>query len=262
MRKTLGAFDNDDLDRNDLNKCPDCSCFFPQDNCPVCGKPCPPEMRAGNRKAQKKKKQRHPTATRMGYMEWYYKWWAIALAMLFFPIIGIILLLTSPHKTSHKVIFAVVAIIYGIISTIGIGNIFTMLTNKYSPPIDTSLSQEEYIEKCKEMSGEDFYRSSNEIIDEFVTLKLIVVERFTDPQAYHTGERYDTYYVCRPQDVDGAEILIRDCRQDSNRNYIKGDLLKVYGECQGDVTVYDMEYKTRQAPCINAAFILIADTIQ
>ena len=50
------SFENyDELDRPDLNKCPDCGCFFGQDYCPICGKLCPEEMRAGNRAAVKQK---------------------------------------------------------------------------------------------------------------------------------------------------------------------------------------------------------------
>ena len=56
MGRMLGSYDSDELDRPDLNKCPDCGCFFAQDECPLCGKPCPEEMRAGNRKAVKVKK--------------------------------------------------------------------------------------------------------------------------------------------------------------------------------------------------------------
>jgi hypothetical protein len=56
MGRMLGAFDSDEIDRPDLNKCPDCGCFFLQDTCPICGKLCPEEMRAGNRKPVKLKK--------------------------------------------------------------------------------------------------------------------------------------------------------------------------------------------------------------
>ena len=39
MGRMLGSFDNpEELDRPDLNKCPDCNCFFAGDNCPLCGK--------------------------------------------------------------------------------------------------------------------------------------------------------------------------------------------------------------------------------
>ena len=49
MGRMLGSHGSEELDRPDLNKCPDCGCFFSSDNCPLCGKPCPEEMRAGNK---------------------------------------------------------------------------------------------------------------------------------------------------------------------------------------------------------------------
>ena len=39
MGRMLGSFDpEDELDRPDLNKCPDCGCYFASDECPLCGK--------------------------------------------------------------------------------------------------------------------------------------------------------------------------------------------------------------------------------
>ncbi len=109
MGRMLGAFDNpQELDRPDLNKCPDCECFFAGENCPLCGKTCPEEMRAGNRKPPKKvKKRRSNNNGRVIFVEWYHSWLCIILATLFNPLIGIILLLTSPHRTKHKVIFVI-----------------------------------------------------------------------------------------------------------------------------------------------------------
>ena len=61
MGRMLGSFaDDTELDRPDLNKCPDCKCYFAGDTCPLCGKVCPEEMRAGNRKPVKVKKQHFP----------------------------------------------------------------------------------------------------------------------------------------------------------------------------------------------------------
>ena len=59
MGRNLGAFDNDEeLDRPDLNKCPDCGCFFESLTCPICKKVCPEEMRAGNRPTVKKTRKK------------------------------------------------------------------------------------------------------------------------------------------------------------------------------------------------------------
>ena len=88
MGKMMGAFDseNDMLDRPDLNKCPDCGCFFAQDNCPLCGKPCPEEMRAGNRTAPKKQKYKYDNGYRtVQFVDWYHRWWFIVIMAFISP---------------------------------------------------------------------------------------------------------------------------------------------------------------------------------
>ena len=59
MGRMLGYHDSDELDRPELNKCPDCECYFATDECPLCGKICPEEMRAGNRAPVKHKKRKN-----------------------------------------------------------------------------------------------------------------------------------------------------------------------------------------------------------
>lgn len=126
----LGAFDNsEELDRPDLNKCPDCLCFFAGDTCPLCGKVCPEEMRAGNRKPPKKQKRRHSTGNgRVTFVEWYHSWWFIILMMIFMPIAGIVLLITSPHKTRSKVIFAVIFVAVYFILPIIVNTVIKLIT--------------------------------------------------------------------------------------------------------------------------------------
>ena len=87
MGRMLGAFDNpEELDRPDLNKCPNCNCYFPQDTCPICKMECPEEMRAGNRKKVKKKRSRRGASGRVTFVEWYHSWWFIVIMMFFMPI--------------------------------------------------------------------------------------------------------------------------------------------------------------------------------
>ena len=146
----LGAFDgSDELDRPALNKCPDCLCFFAGDNCPLCGKVCPEEMRAGNRKPPKKEKKRRQSSGRVTFVEWYHSWWFIILTMIFIPIVGIILLATSPHKKSSKITFIIIACVYLLITTIGIGTIIGWVLNIFDPPVNTKLSRGEYVAKCE-----------------------------------------------------------------------------------------------------------------
>ena len=129
MGRMLGSTGSDELDRPDLNKCPDCQCYFAGLNCPLCGKLCPEEMRAGNRKPVKVKKHRNTGSGRVTFVEWYHSWWFIVLMMFVMPIMGIILLLTSPHERWKKVLFAVIAVIYLVASTFGIGAIWSAVTS-------------------------------------------------------------------------------------------------------------------------------------
>lgn len=250
MGRLLGSHaDDNELDRPDLNKCPDCGCYFAQMDCPLCGKICPDEFRAGNRKVVKKKKRKSTGSGRSYFVEWYHSWWCIILALIVAPVIGIVLLFTSPHKTSHKVIGVVAAVALWFVSTFGLG-FLSNIGNILDKPVDTSLDREEYIAACETVTPESYYRSAAGYTDTFVTVTLTVDEKIV------TGEgKYDTYYVCR--DADGKfEILVRDCVQEDAQNFIAGDVITVYGEGAGECTVYDMDYYvSHTAPCIHAAYM-------
>ena len=114
MGRMLGAHDSDELDRPDLNKCPDCRCFFDGDNCPLCGKLCPEEMRAGNRAKVKIQKKRNHGNGRVSFIPWYHSWLFIILMFFVMPIVGIILLCTSPYRLRIKVI-VIISLVIGYI---------------------------------------------------------------------------------------------------------------------------------------------------
>ena len=258
MGRFLGAYDGEEIDRPDLNKCPDCGCFFAGDNCPLCGKTCPEEFRAGNRKAVKKKKKRGNSSSRtVTFMEWYHSWWVIILALIFFPVLGLVLLLTSPHKKSLKIGIAAVAIIWGIVSYFGLGNIIGSITGMLDKPVDTSLTREEYIEKCDEITAEEFYRGGEEYTDKFVSFTVTVRKKIVDTDSQYNGNKYPTYYICHDNSGNEFEVIIRDCVQDGSRNYISGDIITVYGEGAGTTTLYDysQDYKEYTAPCLNVAYV-------
>lgn len=249
---TPGSVSND---RPDLNKCPDCGCYFSQDDCPLCGKPCPDEMRAGNRKAVRQKKKKTGTSDRVIFINWYHRWWFIILMLFFSPIIGIILLATSPHKKSRKVLVIVLAVAYTIFVTYGLGGMLIGgITELFNRPVDTSLDRDEYIAKCETVDAEDFYRDAESYDGKFVTMTLSVKYKFVDVDAY--SEKYATYYVCSGE---GGEytILMRDCLQDGKRNFIPGDSLTVYGEGAGSIEVYDYDYEAHGGPCINVAYATV-----
>ena len=252
MGRMLGAHDSSELDRPDLNKCPDCRCFFAGDNCPLCGKECPEEMRAGNRAKVKPQKRRRGDSGRVTFVAWYHSWVCIILALLFSPLIGIILLVTSPHEKSKKITVVVIGVAWFLISTFGL-SLFSGLVGMFEKPVDTSLSREEYIERCGEVSAENYYRHSDKYKDEFVSLKLVVTERVTDTE----GRKYTTYYLC--SDAEGKyRIMVRDCSQGEQCNYARGDIVVVYGEGAGEKEIYDAQYILRSGVCVNAAYIEIA----
>ena len=254
MGRMLGAHDNADaLDRPDLNKCPDCGCFFAQETCPLCGKVCPEEMRAGNRKPVKQKRVRY-RSDRVTFVEWYHSWWFIILMLFIFPLIGIVLLVTSPHKRSVKLTVIAIAVAYAILSTYGIGNIFSRVTGIFERPVNTSMTREEYVAECDAVDAEMLYRDVQGYRDDFVCVTLTVAEKIIDVNGYYTNKKYTTYYVCRDESGE-LEFLIRDCQQDGSKNFLEGDVITVYGEVVGNVTIHDLAYVAHTAPCINVAYV-------
>lgn len=253
MGRLLGSFaDREELDRPDLNKCPDCKCFFGGDNCPICGKPCPEEMRAGNRKPVKPPKRSRGGSGRVTFVDWYHSWWFMAIIMLIFPLAGIVLLVTSPHEKWKKLTAGAVAVVYFIFSTIGFGGIISGLTDIFDRPVDTSLSREEYVAACRTVNAEELYRSSDLYKDEFVTLTLKVVDRATS-----VNEDYDTdkvYYICEAEGGSDFKIVIRDCIIDTPQKFITGDVVTIYGECDGECSAYDSTYDPINGPLVNVAY--------
>ncbi len=259
MGRMLGAFDSDNnTDRPDLNKCPDCGCYFAQDNCPLCGKLCPEEMRAGNRKAVKVKKHKGGYSSgRVTFVEWYHSWWFIVLMMFVMPIVGIILLVTSPHKRSLKIAFVAVAIVIAMLPTVGLG-VYKFLINEFDTPVDTSKSREEYIAACKSVEYEEFYRMADTYTGKFVSITLKVEDKFVDGNAYD-NDKYATHYICTDTEGNDLHFIIRDCVQDGTQNFIPGDVITVYGEGAGNYSVYDENYDLHNAPGIFVAYVKIVE---
>lgn len=243
------------IERPDLNKCPDCGCYFGGANCPLCGKPCPEEYKAGNRKPEEKPKPQKVKV--ISSHPWYHTWWFIAVIMFLSPLVGVILLATSARKTWVKILVSLLIISpYIIFFVISYGSIlFAGLGNMNSVPVDTSLTRVEYVAACEDLDGEEYFRNCQEYAEDFVTLSVIVEERIVDsgPDSYGSG--YNVYYFCSPVDGGDINILIRDCSQDSRRNYLVGDMITVFGEGAGEVTIYGEAYTPVSAPCVYAAYI-------
>ena len=225
MGRSLGYFDSDELDRPELNKCPDCECFFATDECPLCGKICPEEMRAGNRAKVKPPKKKRNSSGRVQFIPVYHTWWFILLAFLFSRLAGIILFLTSPYSRKAKIAVTAVAVAGSIVLYSGLG--YWLMDQLLDQPlVNDKISRAEYVELCESMSVEDYHREAyNE--GSYVCLEL-VVEFKTEVDGY-------VLYLCtdRTHEDQDLKILVMDCSVDKKTNYLHGDMIRVYGECSG-----------------------------
>lgn len=253
MGRSLGYFDSDELDRPELNKCPDCECYFATEECPLCGKICPEEMRAGNRKPVKPPKKRQNSSGRVQFISWYHSWWFIILMLYFMPIAGIILFFTSPHSKKSKIIAASIVVgvyvVGGLLVTFGAGLLSNLF---YESPVNDDISREEYVQLCEEMDVEDFYRVANDY-GRYVCLELTVIEKDVE----HSIDVYDTgatYYHCR--DLNGGEMVIyvQDCNLGTPIQFLPGDMIRVYGESAGMMSFLDGSTYTSERPCVYMAY--------
>jgi len=226
MGRSLGYHDSDELDRPELNKCPDCECFFASDECPLCGKICPEDMRAGNRAKVKPPKKKTNSSGRVQFIPWYHSWWFILVMMYFMPIAGIILFFTSPHSKKSKIIAAsVVGCVYilGVLLVMFGSGLLSNLF--YESPVNDKISREEYVEMCEPVSIEEFYRDAYNR-GNYVALELRVVDSTTDQDGV-------TRYLCTNRNIESVQIILLDYSVDKRTNYMKGDMIRVYGECSG-----------------------------
>lgn len=253
--RPLGAFaDDEELDRSDLNKCPDCNCFFDGRFCPSCGKECTEEMRAGNRPAVKRARKKRTTTIPTA---WYYAWWFIVLMLFVFPIVGIVLIVTSPHDTWKKVLAVVIALaclLFPIGLAIG-GSLLSGIADWFESPVDDSITKEEYIARCESVTPEQFYRLSDAYEGKFVSLTLKVTESVTCVDEYYNDEE-DLCYLCEAENGSEYKLIVRDCLLDERQRFIAGDVIVVYGEGAGDREAYDAEYNYTTNPCVNMAYVV------
>jgi len=256
MGRQLGSFlDDEELDRPDLNKCPDCGCFFAELHCPLCGKECPEEFRAGNRKPVRHTRRRSAGSSgRVTFIEWYHSWWFIIAMMILFPIMGIILLFTSPHKKGAKIAVLSVAVAYTVVTSYGFFPIISRLTNAFEQPVNTKLSREDYIAACAVADPEEFYRAPDDYKGEFTSMTVTVVGKVIDSEGYYNNEKNVTYYIVQ-NETGTVRFLLRDCQRGSTRNLIAGDAIVVYGEGAGNVSFYGMDGTPYSAPCLNVAYL-------
>ena len=226
MGRSLGYFDSDELDRPELNKCPDCECYFASEECPLCGKICPENFRAGNRAPVKKPKKKKNSTGRVQFIPWYHTWWCILVVFLISRLAGVILFLTSPYSKKAKITVVALAVGFYLLAAalpFGVG----FLVEQFTPSlVNDDISRAEYVGLCQSMSVADYHRDArNE--GSYVTLDL-VVESKVDTEVY-------VFYLCRGKAEDQQDlwILIMDCSVDKKTNYLEGDMIRVFGECSG-----------------------------
>ena len=260
MGKFLGSHTGDELDRPDLNKCPDCDCFFADDYCPLCGKLCPEEMRAGNRKAVKKQKERNSNAGRVTFIAWYHSWWFIILSFfLFSPLVALVLLLTSPHKKSYKITAGVLAGIWIIVIPIVISLVLPMIFNLGNEPmINEAMQIEDYQNSAMTITAEEYYRLPESYYNKDVITELKVISKlyvYDDSDVF--GYSTVTYFLCQDPNNENIEILVRDCLIEGYRNPLPNDIIKVYGRAAGEVYITTTSNYTYSNACINMACVEI-----
>lgn len=250
MGRSLGYFDSDELDRPELNKCPDCECYFASEECPLCGKICPEAFRAGNRAPVKKPKKRKNSSGRVQFIAWYHSWWFIFIMFFVSRIAGLILFFTSPYSKKAKIIAAASVVGgYILLLALGSGLLWSLMDQSL---VNDDIPREEYVQLCEPMSVEDFYRYSGDA-GRYVSMELTVVERCVE----RSGDVYDvgvTYYRCR--DIHGGELVIyvQECTLDTSRQCLAGDMIRVYGESAGTLSFWQSTTYTEALPCLYMAY--------
>ncbi len=256
MGADLGFFAEDrERDFPELNKCPDCETFFADECCPICGKICPEDFRAGNRKAVKQKKHRRTSGNgRVQFVPWYHTVWFIVFMLIVQPIVGLILTWTGVWKTHWKVIVTLLVILPYILM-VGGGIIFAIIDSYVEPeiPVNLELSEADYRASCTAVDAETLYRHCNNSIGDYVRMDLTVVE-VSSSYYYDPDEVYmeATVYLCHVQSGERTlEFFVADYRQENQTRLAIGDKITVFGEVAGEIDCGE----SSKCPAVYARFI-------
>lgn len=246
MGRDLGYFaDGDNNDNPELNKCPDCDCYFEGMYCPLCGKECPDEYKAGNRKPEKRRKTRTSGgSSRVIFVPWYHSWWFITLMFFLEPIIGAILLFTSPHSKKSKIIATAVVVLYA--AFIRYGYLFNIggLIKDYKL-MHPGISTDEIVSSAEQISAADYSRYVDVLEGKPVKTELTVVSNLSE----YFNDSKRSHYLCASP--DGLYIIVRDCRRDKNMRILANDKVTVYGLGAGVTDLYSTEISLSECPVIN-----------
>lgn len=256
MGADLGFFAEDrERDFPELNKCPDCETFFADECCPICGKVCPEEFRAGNRKVVKQKKRRRTSGNgRVQFVPWYHTVWFIVFMLIFQPIVGLILTWTGVWKTHWKIIVTLLVVLPYILM-VGSGILFAVIDGfeEVTIPVNLELSESDYRESCNKPDVEALYRQSNQQKGNYVRMDLTVAE-ISSGYYYDSDEAYmeANVYLCSVKDGDRTlEFFIVDYRQESQTRLAVGDAITIFGEVAGEIE----DANSAIRPAVYARFI-------
>ena len=240
MGADLGFFAEDrERDFPELNKCPDCETFFADECCPLCGRVCPEEFRAGNRKPVKQKKHRRTSGNgRVQFVPWYHTPAIIIIALIFMPVLGIILAWTGPWKKHWKIIATVLVVLSYLLPTIlGFVFSFTGMYEPATPPINLELSEADYRAACIAPDVEALYRTSNQYAGSCVRMECVVTE-VSSTYFYDSEEVYmeANLYLCSVRQGERTfEFFVADCREEGQTRLAVSDTITVFGEVAGEI---------------------------
>ena len=240
-------------DYPELNKCPDCETFFQTITCPLCGKECPEECRAGNRKPIKQKKTTYtPNNGRVRFVPWYHNGWFILAMLIIFPIVGLILLWQSDNRRSLKIAGTLLPVAIQVVP-MAVTLLLPGWYTGYMP--DYPEDREAYMSQCEAVDVEAFYRTPANYAGRDLCMELTVQRRVTSVSEYGT----ESYYLCEAEVGDRiVEILICDYQfDDSKINLMEGDRVKVYGRGVGDLLVYTDANEALSHPGLEMFFAVL-----
>lgn len=250
-------------DYPDLNKCPDCETYFAQLTCPLCGRECPPEMRAGNRTLNKKP-LRDPYqrgSGRVTFTPWYFSTPFIIIMFFVQPLIAMILLWLGNWKKKWKIAATALVILIAILPFLAFWGFYLFFGGAEEPPVDLSLSREEYIAACETVDPAAFYRDPWGCQGDLLSFdaEILGVHYYAD-EDFGGPERFYTARISVGE--SSAVILLWDYRPEGESlNFVEGDRVTVYGQSAG-MRWLKTESHSFEAACLALRYASLASSTQ